>query len=327
MSLDLFSRPRRNRKNPVIRALVRETDITPDRLVMPCFVLDGKGREEPIVSMPGCFRRSIDRLIEAAREWDSLGVRTLNLYPVIPPEQKDAKASLADAPDGLFQRAVTSLKEALPHVMLATDVALDPYTDHGHDGLLSPDGRILNDETVEVLCRQALAQARAGADIIAPSDMMDGRVGAIREALDEEGFTEVSILSYSAKYASGFYGPFRDALSSAPKSGDKKTYQMDPANRREARREALLDDAEGADMLMIKPALPYLDVLAEIRQITDLPLCAYHVSGEYAMLKAASQNGWLDYERCLMESLVSIRRAGADFIFTYGAADAARLLG
>ncbi len=327
MSLDLFSRPRRNRKNPVIRALVRETDITPDRLVMPCFVLDGKGREEPIVSMPGCFRRSIDRLIEAAREWDSLGVRTLNLYPVIPAEQKDAKASLVDAPDGLFQRAVTSLKEALPHVMLATDVALDPYTDHGHDGLLSPDGRILNDETVEVLCRQALAQARAGADIIAPSDMMDGRVGAIREALDEEGFTEVSILSYSAKYASGFYGPFRDALSSAPKSGDKKTYQMDPANRREARREALLDDAEGADMLMIKPALPYLDVLAEIRQITDLPLCAYHVSGEYAMLKAASQNGWLDYERCLMESLVSIRRAGADFIFTYGAADAARLLG
>ena len=327
MSLDLFSRPRRNRKNPVIRALVRETDITPDRLVMPCFVLDGKGREEPIVSMPGCFRRSIDRLVEAAREWDSLGVRTLNLYPVIPPEQKDAKASLADAPDGLFQRAVASLKEALPHVMLATDVALDPYTDHGHDGLLAPDGRILNDETVEVLCRQALAQARAGADIIAPSDMMDGRVGAIREALDEEGFTEVSILSYSAKYASGFYGPFRDALSSAPKSGDKKTYQMDPANRREARREALLDDAEGADMLMIKPALPYLDVLAEIRQITDLPLCAYHVSGEYAMLKAASQNGWLDYERCLMESLVSIRRAGADFIFTYGATDAARLLG
>ena len=327
MSLDLFSRPRRNRKNPVIRALVRETDITPDRLVMPCFVLDGKGREEPIVSMPGCFRRSIDRLVEAAREWDSLGVRTLNLYPVIPPEQKDAKASLADAPDGLFQRAVASLKEALPHVMLATDVALDPYTDHGHDGLLAPDGRILNDETVEVLCRQALAQARAGADIIAPSDMMDGRVGAIREALDEEGFTEVSILAYSAKYASGFYGPFRDALSSAPKSGGKKTYQMDPANRREARREALLDDAEGADMLMIKPALPYLDVLAEIRQITDLPLCAYHVSGEYAMLKAASQNGWLDYERCLMESLVSIRRAGADFIFTYGATDAARLLG
>ena len=327
MSLDLFSRPRRNRKNPVIRALVRETDITPDRLVMPCFVLDGKGREEPIVSMPGCFRRSIDRLVEAAREWDSLGVRTLNLYPVIPPEQKDAKASLADAPDGLFQRAVASLKEALPHVMLATDVALDPYTDHGHDGLLAPDGRILNDETVEVLCRQALAQARAGADIIAPSDMMDGRVRAIREALDEEGFTEVSILAYSAKYASGFYGPFRDALSSAPKSGGKKTYQMDPANRREARREAILDDAEGADMLMIKPALPYLDVLAEIRQITDLPLCAYHVSGEYAMLKAASQNGWLDYERCLMESLVSIRRAGADFIFTYGATDAARLLG
>lgn len=327
MNLDLSSRPRRNRKNPVIRALVRETDITPDRLVMPCFVLEGKGREEPIASMPGCFRRSIDRLIEAAREWDSLGVRTLNLYPVIPPELKDAKASLADAPDSLFQRAVASLKEALPHVMLATDVALDPYTDHGHDGLLAPDGRILNDETVEVLCRQALAQARAGADIIAPSDMMDGRVGAIREALDEEGFAEVSILSYSAKYASGFYGPFRDALSSAPKSGDKKTYQMDPANRREARREALLDDAEGADMLMIKPALPYLDVLSEIRQITDLPLCAYHVSGEYAMLKAASQNGWLDYERCLLESLVSIRRAGADFIFTYGAADAARLLG
>jgi porphobilinogen synthase len=324
--MDLASRPRRNRRNPVIRALVRETDLTPDRLVMPCFVLEGEGREEPIASMPGCFRRSIDRLVEAAREWEALGVRTLNLYPVVPPERKDAQASLADSPDSLFQRAVSRLKEALPGVMLATDVALDPYTDHGHDGLLSPDGRILNDQTVEVLCRMSVAQARAGADIVAPSDMMDGRVGAIRSALDSEGFADVLILSYSAKYASAFYGPFRDALSSAPRQGDKKTYQMDPSNRREARREALLDDAEGADMLMVKPALPYLDVLAEVRSVTDLPLCAYHVSGEYAMLKAAARNGWLDYERCLLESLVSIRRAGADFVFTYGAAEAAKLL-
>jgi len=327
MDLDLFARPRRNRKNPAIRALVRETSLRPDQLVMPCFVREGKGISEPILSMPGIARYTIDRLVEEARTWHSLGLQGIAPFPVTSESQKDATASLADQDDNLFHTAVRAVKDAVPGLQIFTDVALDPYTDHGHDGLLSPDGRILNDETVEVLCRMAVAQARAGADFVAPSDMMDGRVGAIRAALDAEGFQDTGILAYSAKYASAFYGPFRDALSSAPKAGDKKTYQMDPANRREARREAQLDEAEGADILMVKPALAYLDILSDLRQITDLPLCAYHVSGEYAMLQAAARNGWLDYDRTLLESLVSIRRAGADFVLTYGAADAAKLLG
>lgn len=324
---ELFHRPRRNRRTPGIRSMIRETTLSPAHLVMPCFVREGSGANDPIASMPGCFRFSIDRLIEEARTWQGLGIRAVALFPVTPAEAKSADAASALDPEGLVPRTVRALKTALPDLLVITDVALDPFTDHGHDGLMAPDGRILNDETVDVLARMAVVHARAGADLVAPSDMMDGRVGAIRAALDAEGFQDTGILAYSAKYASAFYGPFRDALDSAPKAGDKKTYQMDPANRREAWREADLDEAEGADILMVKPGLPYLDVLADLRARTTLPLAAYHVSGEFAMLKAAAERGWIDYDRCLLESLISFRRAGADFILTYGAADAARFLG
>lgn len=324
--LDLPHRPRRNRRTAALRALVRETNLGPQHLVMPCFVREGAGEPEPISSMPGCFRFGIDRLVEEARRWSQLGIPALALFPVTPPSAKTADALGALDPDGLVPRTVHALKSALPDLVVITDIALDPYTDHGHDGLMAPSGEILNDETVEVLSRMAVVHARAGADLVAPSDMMDGRVGAIRAALDRSGHASTGILAYTAKYASAFYGPFRDALDSAPRSGDKKTYQMDPANRREAWREADLDEAEGADMMMVKPGLPYLDVLRELRDRTTLPLAAYHVSGEFAMLKAASERGWIDYDRCLLESLTAFRRAGADLIFTYGAADAARLL-
>ena len=248
------------------------------------------------------------------------------LFPALPDERKSPGAEGAYDPEGLVPRAITAIKERFPEVLVTTDVALDPYSTAGHDGLVAPDGRILNDETVEVLCRQALCQARAGADVIAPSDMMDGRVGAIRRALDGEGFTEVSILAYTAKYASSFYGPFREALDSAPRGGDKKTYQMDPANVREALREVALDEAEGADMVMVKPAGPYLDIVADLRAHTELPVAAYQVSGEYLMIKAAAQSGWLDERAVVLESLLGIRRAGADLILTYFARDAARWL-
>jgi porphobilinogen synthase len=324
--LDLVQRPRRNRRNAAVRGLVRETSLSVQHLIMPCFVREGHDLAEPIGSMPGCFRFSLDRLVEQARQWHALGIPALALFPVTPPEAKSADAIAALDPQGLVPRTVRALKAALPSLQVITDLALDPFTDHGHDGLMSSDGRILNDATVEVLCRMALVHAEAGADLVAPSDMMDGRVGAIRQALDEEGFSDTGIMAYSAKYASAFYGPFRDALDSAPKAGDKKTYQMDPANRREAWLEAALDESEGADILMVKPGLPYLDVIRDLRDRTALPLAAYHVSGEFAMLKAASANGWLDYDRCLLESLMCLRRAGADMILTYGAADAARLL-
>lgn len=307
--------------------MVRETSLATSQLVMPCFVREGAGGSEAIASMPGCFRFPIDLLVEEAKVWHGLGIPAVALFPVIPAEHKSADARAALDPDGLVPRAVRALKQALPDLVVITDVALDPFTDHGHDGLMSQDGRILNDETVDVLSNMAVVHARAGADLVAPSDMMDGRVGTIRAVLDDAGHQDTGILAYTAKYASAFYGPFRDALGSAPKSGDKKTYQMDPANRREALREADLDEAEGADILMVKPGLPYLDVLSDLRERSTLPLAVYHVSGEYAMLKAASEKGWIDYERCLMETLVAFRRAGADFILTYGAADAARLLG
>jgi porphobilinogen synthase len=277
--------------------------------------------------MPGCHRHSVDRLVEMAREWAALGIPAIALFPATAPDAKTADARAALDPDGLVPRAVRALKDALPHLLVITDIALDPFTDHGHDGLLSSDGRIENDSTVEILSAMALVHARAGADLVAPSDMMDGRVGAIRECLDRDGFQDTGILAYTAKYASAFYGPFRDALDSSPKAGDKKTYQMDPANRREALLEADLDEAEGADILMVKPGLPYLDILRELRDRTTLPLASYHVSGEFAMLKAGAERGWIDYDRCLLESLTSFRRAGADLILTYGAADAARLLG
>ena len=323
--MNLPLRPRRNRQSAAIRGLVRETRLDAGQLVYPLF-LSGTADNEDIGSMPGCRRWSLDGLVaEAGAAWDE-GVRAVVLFPRIPDAMKSPRAEEALNPDGLVPEAVRLLKRTLPELAVITDVALDPYNSDGHDGLVAADGRILNDETVELLCGQALAQARAGADIVSPSDMMDGRVGAIRAALDAEGFTSVSILSYTAKYASACYGPFRGALDSAPRSGDKKTYQMDPANAREALREAALDEAEGADMLMVKPAGFYLDIIRALREATCLPVAAYQVSGEYLMIRSAAAAGWLDERRTVMESLTAIRRAGADLILTYFARHAARWL-
>jgi len=318
-------RPRRNRRSPALRRLVRETRLTADDLVLPLFVQEGERLVSPIASMPGHARLSIDRIVEKAGEAAALGIPGVALFPVVPDTEKDPRGSACAKPDGLLQRCVRALKAAHPDLLVITDVALDPYSSDGHDGVLIGD-RIDNDETLPILAAMAVSHAEAGADIVAPSDMMDGRVGAIREALDDAGFTEVGIGSYCTKYASAFYGPFREALDSAPRSGDKKTYQMDPANAREALRELLLDEAEGADWVMVKPGLVYADVIRLVRDHTALPVAAYHVSGEYAMLRAAAERGWLDYDRCLLESLLSLKRAGADVIFTYGALDAARLL-
>jgi len=312
----LRPRPRRNRKSAAIRQAVRETTVGPEHFIYPLFVHEGEAAI-PIGAMPGCFRHSRASLLQEVERAYAVGVRMVALFPAVDESRKDSTGTESYNDDGLVPRTVAAVKERWPDLMLVTDVALDPYSSDGHDGIVSPDGRILNDETVEVLCKQAVSQARAGADIIAPSDMMDGRVGAIRDALDAEGFTEVSILAYTAKYASAFYGPFREALDSAPKSGDKKTYQMDPANAREALREAELDEEEGADMLMVKPAGPYLDVIRRLRDETPLPVAAYQVSGEYAMLKAAAERGWLDERKVVMESLLAIRRAGADVVLTY----------
>ncbi len=291
----------------------------------PLFVHEGEA-DEPIASMPGCHRYGLTGLLREVGRAMDVGVRMVALFPKVPESKKDARGSESHNPDGLIPRVVATLKDRWPELVVVTDVALDPYSSDGHDGIVAPDGRILNDATIEVLCQQALCQARAGADIVAPSDMMDGRVGAIRDALDAEGFTDVSILAYTAKYASAFYGPFREALDSAPRAGDKKTYQMDPANVREALREAALDEAEGADMLMVKPAGPYLDVIRAVREATALPVAAYQVSGEYAMLKAAAERGWLEEERVVLESLTAIRRAGADLVLTYYARQAAAWL-
>ncbi|MDX2051447.1 MAG: porphobilinogen synthase [Polyangiaceae bacterium] len=321
----MLERPRRNRRTAAIRGLVRETTLTPGSLVWPMFVQEGENTETPIRSMPGQSRFGIEKLVSKAREAFSLGVPAVALFPAIEDGKKDPRGTEALNEQGLLQRTVRALKSALPELLVITDVALDPYSSDGHDGVLVDD-KIDNEATVPLLAAMAVAQAEAGADMVAPSDMMDGRVLAIREALDEAGFLDVGICSYAVKYASVFYGPFRDALESAPRSGDKKTYQMDPANVREALREVRLDEAEGADWLMVKPGLPYLDVIRAVRENTPLPVAAYHVSGEYAMLKAAAQNGWLDYDRALLESLLCLRRAGADIIFTYGAVEAARLL-
>jgi len=314
--MNLPIRPRRNRQSPGMRDLVRETELTPGHLILPLFLQEG-GENTPISSMPGCTRWSLAGLVQEAGEAHALGVPAVVLFPRIPDELKtrDAKACADD--DGLVPRAIRALKAAHPTLTVITDVALDPYNSDGHDGLVSDDGRILNDETVAVLQQQALCHARAGADMVSPSDMMDGRVGALRAALDGAGFEGVSIMSYTAKYASAYYGPFRGALDSAPRAGDKKTYQMDPANAREALREAALDEAEGADILMVKPAAPYLDIITRIRAATTLPVAAYQVSGEYLMIKSASAAGWLDEEKIVHESLTGIRRAGADMILTY----------
>ena len=321
--MHLPHRPRRLRRTEPVRRLVRETSLSVDDLIYPMFVMDGSGVREPIDSMPGQCRWSVDLLVEECRALWDLGIGAVNLFGYS--EEKDDMATPAYDPNGVIQRAVSALKEALPDLCVQTDVALDPYTNHGHDGLVI-DGYVANDESVEVLCKMALSHAKAGADWIAPSDMMDGRVGAIRETLDEEGFEQVGILAYSAKYASCFYGPFRGALKSAPKKGDKKTYQMDPANRREAIREVSLDIEEGADVVMVKPALAYLDVIANVREAFDVPVAAYNVSGEYGMILAAAEKGGVDRERAMWETLTAIKRAGADMILTYFAKDVAEAL-
>lgn len=327
--MDLPIRPRRNRKSAAVRGLVRETSLSAAHLIYPMFVQEGE-EDSPIDALPGCTRWSLPGLVRECRRLAELGITCVDLFAVVPPEKKDDIGSEAWNPDGIVPRAIRAIREATPEMCIMTDVALDPFSTYGQDGLVREFGdggyEILNDETVEALCRQALCHARAGADIISPSDMMDGRIAALRRALDAENFQQVSLLSYTAKYASAFYGPFRGALGSAPKFGDKKTYQMDPANAREALREATLDAAEGADMLMVKPATLYLDVIAAMRRETHLPIAAYHVSGEYLMLKAAAASGWLDEKQATLEALLSIRRAGADMILTYAAPQVAAWL-
>jgi porphobilinogen synthase len=316
-------RMRRLRRSESLRRMTRETRLSRDDLVLPLFVVEGRGVREPVASMPGVHRHSVDRLVDEAKEVRRLGIPAVILFGI--PSHKDAAGSGADAPDGVVQRAVEAVKAAEPDLVVMTDVCLCEYTDHGHCGLVRGD-QVLNDPTLERLASAAVSHARAGADVVAPSDMMDGRVAAIRRALDESGYPEVAILSYAAKFASAYYGPFREAAESAPQFGDRRGYQMDPPNAREALRELRLDLAEGADALMVKPALPYLDVLAAARRELDVPLAAYHVSGEYAMIRAAAERGWLDAERAMLEALVAIKRAGADWILTYAAKDVAPTL-
>jgi len=323
-----LTRMRRMRRDDFSRRLVRETRLTPDDLIYPVFVLEGTNRREPVASMPGVERMSIDLLVEAAREVRTLGIPALALFPVTPAAAKSEDAQEAYNPDGLAQRAVRALKDAVPDLGVITDVALDPFTTHGQDGLIDETGYVLNDETVAVLIRQALSHAEAGVDVVAPSDMMDGRIGAIRAALEEAGRIHTRILAYAAKYASGFYGPFRAAVGSAANlgGGNKYSYQMDPANGDEAMREVALDLREGADMVMIKPGMPYLDLVRRVKDRFEAPTLVYQVSGEYAMLKAASRNGWLEERAVVLEALICIKRAGADAILTYYARDVARWL-
>jgi porphobilinogen synthase len=320
------TRLRRNRADDFSRRLISENVLTTNDLIWPIFVMDGDNRREAISSMPGVDRLSIDQMIDAVGEAASLGIHAVSIFPNTKPNLKTAGAEESFNPDNLLCRAVRALKKSHPNVGVICDVALDPYNSDGHDGLLK-DGIILNDKTIEVLCKQSIEQARAGCDIIAPSDMMDGRIGAIRKALDGKGFESVRIMSYAAKYASAFYGPFRDAVGSGGAlNGDKKTYQMDPANSDEALRETALDIAEGADMVMVKPGIPYLDVVSRVKETFGVPTFAYQVSGEYAMLKAATDNGWLDNDKVILESLVAFKRAGADGVFTYLAPEAAKLI-
>jgi len=321
-------RPRRMRKDEFSRRLMREHHLRTDDLIYPVFVMEGKQKEEAVPSMPGIKRQSMDLILETAKECFKLGIPAIALFPVIDPSLKTDDAKEAYNKEGLIQRVVQELKKHVPDLGVITDVALDPYTRHGQDGLIDASGYVLNDETVEVLIKQALSHARAGADIVAPSDMMDGRIGQIRKALEKEGFVHTKILAYSAKYASSFYGPFRDAVGSAKNLGqsDKQSYQMDPANSNEAITEVDLDIHEGADMVMIKPGMPYLDIIYRVKTTFGLPTYAYQVSGEYAMLKAASQNGWLDEKAVVMESLLAFKRAGADGILTYYALEIARWL-
>ena len=324
VSVPTSHRMRRLRRSEGLRRMVRETRLSPADFIYPVFVTVGRGVREPIASMPGQVRMSVDQLAQEAAELRSLDIPAILLFGL--PASKDAEGSGAWIADGIVQQAVRELKQAQPELVVVTDVCLCEYTDHGHCGVLDHDGSVLNDPTVELLAQTAISQAEAGADVIAPSDMMDGRVGAIRQSLDSAGFDDRTLLAYSAKFASGYYGPFRDAADSAPQFGDRRAYQMDPPNGREAMRAIERDLSEGADMIMVKPALAYLDLVAEARRRFDAPLAAYNVSGEYAMLKAAAQNGWIDEERVVLETLTGIRRAGADMILTYHAKEAARWL-
>jgi porphobilinogen synthase len=321
-------RMRRMRKDPFSRALMRENTITAADLIYPVFILDGANQRQQVGSMPGVERVSVDLLLEVAAECVQLGIPALALFPVIDASLKTPDGIEATNPDGLVPRAVRALKSRFPELGIITDVALDPFTSHGQDGLIDANGYVLNDQTIAMLIRQALTQAAAGVDIVAPSDMMDGRIGAIRAALEENGYIHTRIMAYSAKYASAFYGPFRDAVGSSGNLGksDKNNYQMDPANSDEALREVALDIAEGADMVMVKPGMPYLDVVRRVKDEFKVPTFAYQVSGEYAMLKAAAQNGWLDHDKVMMESMMAFKRAGADGVLTYFARDIARLL-
>jgi porphobilinogen synthase len=313
-------RPRRNRKSAAIRNMVEETQLGVQHLIYPIFLKDGKGIKEEISSLPNNFRWSIDELLPEIEACLKLGIYTYDIFPAVDESLKDKTATYSYLSDNFYLNAIRKIKETFPEICIMSDVALDPYSSDGHDGLVV-EGKIVNDETLPILAKMAIAQAQAGVDIIGPSDMMDGRVGVIRDVLDAEGYTETSIMSYTAKYASAFYDPFRDALNSAPKSGDKKTYQMNPANKREALLEAQLDFEEGADFLMVKPALCYLDIIHVLKENFSIPITAYNVSGECAMIHAAARNGWLDYDRAVMETLVSIRRAGADGILTYFSKD------
>jgi len=317
----LVARPRRLRASAALRALVRETRINRDGLVQPLFVVEGSDVVQPICSMPGVNRYSVDAVVRECRELDAVGVRAVLLFGIPDAAKKDAYATINDDPSGVVQRAARAIKDALPQLLVIADLCNCEYTDHGHCGILDPTGDVDNDRTLEVLARTAVSYAHAGVDVVAPSDMMDGRVAAIRAALDEDGHTKTAILSYAAKYASAFYGPFREAAASTPAFGDRRTYQMDPGNAREALKEVRLDVEEGADIVMVKPALAYLDVLYRVRELTDLPLAVYHVSGEYAMIKAAAANGWIDEDRIVDETLTAMARAGADIIVTYFAKD------
>lgn len=318
-------RNRTLRTNPSIRSLVAETNLNPADFIAPLFIDEGENMKTEIASMPGYYRYSIDFTIKEVKELYNLGIRSVLLFIKCRDEEKDNTGKESWNPEGLMQRSIRAIRAAVPGMLVMTDVALDPYSTYGHDGIVK-DGEILNDETVEALCKMSVSHAQAGADFVAPSDMMDGRIGAIRKSLEENGFTKTGIMSYSAKYASCFYGPFRDALDSAPGFGDKKTYQMDYANRREAIKETLMDVEEGADIVMVKPAMAYLDIIREVKNAVNVPVSAYHVSGEYAMIKAAAEKGWIDENKAILESLTSIKRAGADLIATYFAKQAVKLL-
>jgi porphobilinogen synthase len=322
----IIHRPRRLRRTHSLRRMVQESTLTVDDLIYPMFVMEGEEQKVEITSMPGCYRYTLDLLLKEIAEVYQLGIGAVALFPVIPEAKKDDTGTESYNPKGLIQQTVKAIKQAVPEILVITDVALDPFTTHGHDGIVDENGTVLNDLTVEVLVKMALSQAVAGSDMVAPSDMMDGRIGAIRRSLDAEGYTDVRILAYSAKYASAYYGPFRDALDSAPKFGDKKTYQMDAANAKEAIKEVALDIAEGADIVMVKPALAYLDIIRRVKDYTNSPVAAYNVSGEYAMIKAAAQNGWIDEKKVILETLTSMKRAGADLILTYFAKEVALML-